>query len=208
MLCHLAEFVSAGGRFMGRGCHAAGSGRAKADWLPTNNQSDDPNQAPPVFCSTSHNDMSATDKTRMKRGSCANNICHWEEIGVSAPACESMEFPCPPAPDSQVNTGGTSSAKKYVTASCVASGTTINSLPGAASARNCSTSVAGVILSSAPATKSAVTGRRASSVVVSSSPAGISKTDGNFFKPALTNVFGIHLAYSWQRFRTALDNPA
>jgi hypothetical protein len=37
-LCHLAEFVSAGGRFMGRGCHAAGSGRAKVDWPLINNK--------------------------------------------------------------------------------------------------------------------------------------------------------------------------
>jgi len=37
-LCHLAEFVPAGGRFMGRGCQAAGSGRAKVDWPPTNNK--------------------------------------------------------------------------------------------------------------------------------------------------------------------------
>ena len=38
MLCHRGEFGSAGGRFMGRGCHAAGSGRAKVDWLPANNK--------------------------------------------------------------------------------------------------------------------------------------------------------------------------
>jgi hypothetical protein len=54
---------------------------------------------------------------RIDAGRSSGQICHWEMIGVSTPACESMEFPCPPAPDSQVNTGGTSSAKKYVTAS-------------------------------------------------------------------------------------------
>jgi hypothetical protein len=37
-LCHLAEFVTAGGHFMGCGCHAAGSDRAKVDWPPINNK--------------------------------------------------------------------------------------------------------------------------------------------------------------------------
>ena len=54
---------------------------------------------------------------RIDAGYSSGQISHWEEIGVSAPACESMEFPRPLAPDSQVNTGGTRSAKKYVTAS-------------------------------------------------------------------------------------------
>ena len=38
MVCHWAEFVPAGGRFMGRGCHADGSGRAKVDWPLINNK--------------------------------------------------------------------------------------------------------------------------------------------------------------------------
>ena len=92
-------------------------------------------------------------------------------------------FP-PPRSTASANTGGTRSAKKYVTASCVAPGTTISLLPGAASARNCSTSATGVMLSSAPATNNAVTGFRASSVVVSNSAAGTSKTPGSFFNPA------------------------
>jgi hypothetical protein len=35
-------------------------------------QSHDQNQAAPIFCPTGHNDMSVTDETRTKRGSCAH----------------------------------------------------------------------------------------------------------------------------------------
>jgi hypothetical protein len=37
-LCHLAEFVPTGRRFIGAGCHADGMGRGKADEQTTNNQ--------------------------------------------------------------------------------------------------------------------------------------------------------------------------